>query len=192
MAYKIVKNNGRLSSITSDIIDRLPDAKIDGLGRCKFYLTRTVGLNRRSHYSSAIGSRLLDLLDDAGVTYIRGNDAPRRGRLGDYVRFSAPRFLLTVRSRLSDKEDKSAIDRAVRDILSARRIPSLEKKYPIYRIDFSGECSTRFKQVNIRCFSLEDAKEIALSCFGNYGAINISREGKDVCERKGAGEWKQL
>lgn len=194
MTYRIVKNDGRLSSITADIIARLQDAKIDGLGRCKFYLVRTVGLNKHSHYSTAIGSRLLDLLDDAGITYREGNDAPRRGRLGEYVSFGVTRFLLTIRSRLNDKEDKNAVDRAVRGILSEKHIPSLEKRFPIYRINFEnlGEFAARFSEVNIRCFSLEDAKEIAQISFGNYGVITISLDGKKICEKKEAGEWTQL
>ena len=108
--------------------------------------------------------------------------------------FPAARFILTVRGRLNDKEDKNAIDRTVRGILSKKHIPSLEKRFPIYRIDFEnmGEFAARFSQIDIRCFSLEDAKEIARISFGDCGVITISSSGKDICKRKGAGEWTQL
>ena len=112
--YSTITKTGRLSTIAADIASRVAGLKTDSKGFCRFYLVRTVGLNKHAHYSSAIGDRLLDLLDDVHMRYTCGNDAPKGGKLGEFVRFNAVLFVRRMRDRCQDAGDKAELDKCLR------------------------------------------------------------------------------
>lgn len=113
MTYRITTKAGRLSEITRDILTRIAPIQPKENGIVRFYTVRNVGLGTRTHYSSAIGDRLIDLLCDAGMDYTSGNDAPKGGRLGEYVEFNKAAFFDAVRSRLTVWPDIEAFNNAI-------------------------------------------------------------------------------
>lgn len=89
-------------------------------------------------------SEVAAILDSEGISYERGNDAPRGGASGEYVRITCPIFLAAVEVRKAQREtDRRAAELAAliaqteRDQQLAEAVSLIE---PIEGEDFQQTC----------------------------------------------------
>lgn len=106
---KLFKNDSSLTQWGQRVVHSLVYADEAGFNRgCTSVLRKLHGIESRGRgrfvrLSTALHDDAKDLLDALGVPYELGNDAPRGGRVGTFIRFEEKAFCEALFSRLSLK-----------------------------------------------------------------------------------------
>lgn len=106
---KLFKNDGALTKWGEKVACALVYAPAAGCNRDftsvrrKLHGIESRGRGRFAHLSTALHDDAIDLLDALGVAYELGNDAPRGGRVGTFIRFEEKALCEALFSRLSFK-----------------------------------------------------------------------------------------
>lgn len=106
---KLFKNDGALTQWGKKVAYALVYAPLAGCNRDftsvrrKLHGIESRGRGRFGRLSTALHDDAMRLLDALGVAYELGNDAPRGGRVGTFIRFEEKTLCEALFSRLSLK-----------------------------------------------------------------------------------------